>query len=556
MVLGMAMPMLGAGADVVFNWQTVVNNGVVVPGDSRKFNSYNQPSMNMNRFVVFRARSKGGLGGEPAHGIFTRDMNTLSPLSTVFDRNALVPLPNNLSSTFTEPPSFPRIDVSYPVVVSRGNHQPVWEYIPAGETEETRAGTTGIYTNGFGSLITAASNLGSVPDFSFFAVPGTAGIKFDVFPGTPSVTIHPTGNAAMRVATIVFKGNYTENGVGKTGVYFRDLTDDPIELSDGSVLSPAGGEDSVVVIANTATRIPGTKVTFGSTAPPSAANGWAVFTGLDNEDFPTQGGIYLVHLIKPNPPMTVLVRIGDQVPGEAKGVGFNRLGEALSFDGRFVAFWGAWGNDTKTLILQCPTAGNKIRNAYCNAIHPSGALATVPLHQGIFVYDTVQRSLTAMAKAPNDYDDFVYWNFTGFVQGMGESGGSGETDDTGEPARWRSATFLAVSGVGVGGPKAVTHLAAFKARKGAISNGAYVNPVDGVYLGGGPGTFPLTTVIQTGMDGKLIDPAMPLSLPVTELGLERDGFRNNAIVISVGMGVEEAGWAGIYLTTIPSALIR
>ena len=54
-----------------------------------------------------------------------------------------------------------------------------------------------------------------MPDFDFFAVPGTdPAIKFDVFPGAPAVTDG---------ATVVFKGNFTEDGVGKTGVYYRDL---------------------------------------------------------------------------------------------------------------------------------------------------------------------------------------------------------------------------------------------------------------------------------------------------------------------------------------------
>ena len=38
------------------------------------------------------------------------------------------------------------------------------------------------------------------------------------------------------------------------------------------------------------------------------------------------------------------------------------------------------------------------------------------------------------------------------------------------------------------------------------------------------------------------------------MGLERDGFRGDALVVNVGMGSEEAGWAGIYLATVPAAL--
>ena len=34
---------------------------------------------------------------------------------------------------------------------------------------------------------------------------------------------------------------------------------------------------------------------------------------------------------------------GDQVPGEHGKARFTRLGEGVSYDGRFVAFWGAWG---------------------------------------------------------------------------------------------------------------------------------------------------------------------------------------------------------------------
>jgi len=65
------------------------------------------------------------------------------------------------------------------------------------------------------------------------------------------------------------------------------------------------------------------------------------------------------------------------------------------------------------------------------------------------------------------------------------------------------------------------------------------------------------------MDGTLIDPEAvldddedpatpPVPLPVTEMGLERDGFRGNSLAINVSMGTEEAGWAGIYLTGVPA----
>jgi len=528
-----------------FTWSTVVNNGDYMPTDScdpaapvsppcKKFNSYNQPSVNARQLVVFRARSKGEQG--PVHGIYTRDMALSGPVVKIYDRETLVPQPNNLGTVFHEPPSFPRIDIGSATFVSRGNHQPVWKV-----TDDERLGTNGIYTNPFGNLITGAAKLGSVPDFSFFQVPERPGTLFDVFPGAPSVT---DGNV------IVFKGNYTVvdifgNPVGKTGVYFRELLNMPVPLPGGGSFS--GGNSPVVLIANnTITKIPGTNTVFGSTAPPSAAKGMAVFAGFDNEDNPALGGIYLVPLTGPQPPLTTLVSIGQQVPGESSDTRFNRLGEGVSFDGRLVAFWGAWGTETKTLVLQCPTEGNKERRAYCNEQYPNGAEVKVPLHQGIFVADIQSRRIQVIAKTPTDYDDFLYWNFSGHVPGSME-------EEDGEPARWRNAAFVAVSGR-VAGTGASSH-AAFKARTGDVVSGAYVNPVDGIYLAKGPGPSEIRTVVETGMDGTLFDPQAidadtGAALPVTEMGIERDGLRSGTLVINASMGAEETGWSGIYLTEV------
>ena len=100
---------------------------------------------------------------------------------------------------------------------------------------------------------------------------------------------------------------------------------------------------------------------------------------------------------------------------------------------------------------------------------------------------------------------------------------------------------------------------AFKARTGNIDtdNNVYVNPVDGIYLRKGPDKkSPIITVVKTGMEGTLLDAEAVDSdtgtiLPVTEMGIEREGFRGNSLVINVSMGTEEAGWAGIYLTSVP-----
>ncbi len=523
-----------------FIWSTVVNNGDYMPTDScnpaapvsppcKKFNSYNQPSVNARDFVVFRARSKGEQG--PVHGIYTRDMALAGPIVKIYDRDTLVPQPNNLGTVFHEPPSFPRIDIGSTTLVSRGNHEPVWKV-----SEDERLGTNGIYTNPFASLITGASKLGSVPEFSFFEVPEYPGTFFDVFPGAPSVT---DGNI------IVFKGNYTVNNVSKTGVYFRELLNVPVPLPGGGSFS--GGNQPVVLIANnTDTKIPGTNAVFGSTAPPSAAKGMAVFAGFDNEENPTLGGIYLAPLTGTQPPLTTLISIGQQVPGESSGTKFNKLGEGVSFDGRLVAFWGAWGTQTKTLVLQCPTEGNKQRRDYCKQQYPNGASVQVPVHQGIFVVDIRTRQIQALAKTPTDYDDFLYWNFSGHVPGSTE-------EEDGEPARWRNAAFVAVSGRVAG--TGASFRAAFKARTGDVVSGAYVNPVDGIYLAERPGQSRIATVVETGMDGTMLDPEAidadtRAALPVTEMGIERDGLRSGSLVITVSMGSEETGWAGIYLTDL------
>jgi hypothetical protein len=107
--------------------------------------------VNERGLVVIRARSKGGDGSQPVHGIYTRDTQLVgSSIDRILDRTTLVPDPNNLGVRFVETPSFPRIDMLSDTVATRGNHQPVWKYVPDGETDETRAGTTGIYTNPFG----------------------------------------------------------------------------------------------------------------------------------------------------------------------------------------------------------------------------------------------------------------------------------------------------------------------------------------------------------------------------------------------------------------------
>lgn len=208
-------------------WKTVVNNQAIVPGTAGElFNGYNQPSVNSAGYVVFRARARGP---NPMSGIYTRNMLTQGANLRVVDRDTSVPAPNStiyppddLISAFNEFPSIPRIAQKTPTVATRGNSKPVWNYQVDGE--DIRVGTAGIYLNPGGKLITGVGLLGAVPApvapilgknyFPYMAVPGTdPPLRFDVFPGSPAVTDNDV---------IVFKGNYSQDGKGKTGVFFRE----------------------------------------------------------------------------------------------------------------------------------------------------------------------------------------------------------------------------------------------------------------------------------------------------------------------------------------------
>jgi hypothetical protein len=491
-----------------FNFRTVVNNGVLVPNTDRLFNSYNQPSVNNNGVVVFRARSQGGQG-QPATGIFTRNMNTATPgeIIPIAIRGMEVPAPNNTGANFTEFPAFPRIDSNSNMIASRGQSDPVWQ-LP----DDTRLGTSGIYTNPSGPLITGVSQLGAIAGFEQFSVPGTA-TKFDQFPGAPSPT---DGN------TLVFKGNWTDGGgIAQTGVYLRNV------LANGGI-SP------VQLIADSNTLIPGTTTEFGSTAPPSAALGKAVFLGVDNEANPTLGGIYLSSLNNPTN-LTPLVTIGG-LDSLVNG-GLKAIGEGLSFDGKSVAFWGAWGTDIFTQTVSCPEDGNQERLMFCqqesidnpNGIGNGQFQFDVLKNQGIFVTDIESMTTRLVAQTGDEFSTFLFWNFSGQVPGSSD-------EEDGEFARWRSSAFTALSGSQV-------------AFKGTIGPDAETGK-QGIYAQLGL-NLPLTTIVETGMDGSVLDPEAA-GLPITSIGLERDGLRNGWLTITANMANEEESWGGIYVArTVP-----
>ena len=529
-------------------WQTIVNNGDIMPGTNVPFNSYNQPSVNAKGLVVLRARSKGAEGGggedtpaaggdggggsgggQPIHGIYERDMSKSgNPIVRILDKTTLVPAPNNTGVTFTEFPSFPRMDIAMDMIATRGNSQPVWEYaLPDGTT--TKAGTAGIFMDNRRGSFTSMTLLGAVPGFSYYQVPDApaAGIKFDVFPGAPAATDHYTA----------FKGNWTDpSGNSQTGVYYR--------------IAGAGSTKPAYRIADTSALIPGTATPFGSTAPPSAVRDVLVFVGLDNEDKPTFGGIYSAHF-EPNPPLKTLVTIGEAVPG-ISGATLNKIGEGVSFDGRYVAFWGAWGTETRNITLICPSSGNKALLQYCNTTYPNGFDTIEPVNQGIFVVDTATKKLSMVARtgglAADNFYNFIYWTFSGKPPGQG-----GSQEEGSEPPRWRSSAFTALSSANG------SYMVGFKATKNIITQ--HAPAVQGIYVASGRNpslashlivvdTTTLAEQIDMDANATLLGSTTPLV--VSSVGVERDGFRNGHLALAISMTNADASvsWAGLYMTDI------
>ena len=82
-----------------------------------------------------------------------------------------------------------------------------------------------------------------------------------------------------------------------------------------------------------------------------------------------------------------------------------------------------------------------------------------------------------------------------------------------------------------------------------------MDPVDGIYLKRGPGWPWVSTVLDTTMAGQSVDPEAPPDSTISELGLEREGVRGDALVINATMtvegGTEEEGIAGVYITRLP-----
>lgn len=519
-------------------WSVGINNSDVAPGGAptATFRSYNQPAINNAGLLVFRARSSAG-SAQQVDGIYQRNLAPLGPIVKLLTRSDAVSSPNNTlyngnPAAYMEFPSTPRIDATSNLIATRGQHQPAWTYV-LGATE-TRIGTSGIYAFGVGIPVTGASLLGSAVEldqltlsFPWFSVPGALlGQRFDQFPGSPAI-------ADGRY--IIYKGNYTDlaDGLGKTGIYFRDvIATSPIPYTG--------------LIASSNTPIPnqpnGGTTKFGSTAPPSAASGFVYFTGLDIEEAPTMGGIYRAPIAS-TPPLQVIASIGGQVPGEPAGVGFRTMGEALSLnaDGSRMAFWASWGTETFQRTLLCPIDGNPDIIAYCNVIHPAGLIVNISVNQGLFVYDLTTNTTYRVARTLQEgVEDFMFWGFSGRAPDAG-----GTIEPGAELARWRAGTFAALHSPAGGKAQVV-----FKAKRQSL---------EGLYLREGlTNGLPLQTVAEVSTtSGTSIDPLAPAGSFVSAVGVERDGFRGGRLSVTLSMLYVDPldpentlSWAGIYVAPI------
>jgi hypothetical protein len=507
-----------------FLWDTIANSATVIPNtENRNFSSFNQPSINTKCFVTFRARGTGP--STPPKGIYyARMCDDDRSIKTFLSGGMTVPWPNNTGASFREFPAFSRIDLNANFMATRGQSDPVWSYTtPEGDT---KVGTAGIYVargNKF-KPYTAANLLGAVPGFSDFEVPGFPGLRFDQFPGAP---------VPFDKKRVAFKGNYTETigatEISRTGVYFRKVY---------------GGSLAIKKIADTHDMIPRGTTTFGSTAPPSAANGRVVFLGLDNEDAPTQGGIYEVKVVRKNKKkrpfkLKPVVRIGKKVPQSGKQR-FTEFGEGISYNGTLMAFWAGWGPDRRVIRLHCPVDGNADLIAACKeqcpAVDTEGNYCEreVPVKQGIFVRDAngeISRAASTRKKE-GGFEDFLFWVFSGRPPGVGKGD---EEDDEAEPPRWRSSAFAAMSANRNDEPAVI-----FKATRR--------NGQEGLFAKAGP-RAKIKPLLLIGSDARSIDPQAPAGAKVTAVGVERDGFRNCRGVVNASF-LDEAtteSWAGIYI---------
>jgi hypothetical protein len=320
--------------------------------------------------------------------------------------------------------------------------------------------------------------------------------------------------------------------------------------------------------------VPG-DVEFGSTAPPSAARSKVVFLGLDNEESPTFGGIYLSDLKGDPASLQTVVQLGGLAELVEDEGGLKKIGEVLSFDGRLVSYWGAWGDAVSYQLVACSAEGNVDLREYCMQLSVDGQqggigegtdgryyfLKEIQDNQGIFVTDIVTgitRLVSSTASTGEEYESFNFFNFSGRPPGVGEGGTEEGEEDSLELARWRESAFMAVDGSNVAF-KAADLIPVDLASLGfsgldEFSGNVYIESGQGIYYQDLDALTGPVAIVKSGDDGGLLDPTAA-GLPITGVALERDGLRFGKLAFSASMAVppESADeslvvdtWAGIY----------
>ncbi|MGA8044090.1 MAG: hypothetical protein WCA37_14935, partial [Terracidiphilus sp.] len=506
-------------------WQTLANGSSTLPGTTTAYSVFGSPSINASGLAVFRGQSvltisKGSGESSSTTGIYTADLATGGKLAKVVDIATIVPEPNTLTygsttAKFGGFPAFPNIDQTSTFVGFNATHPPVISLTSSG-----KAGSAGIYSNPAGALDTGVGIFvaDSTTTYPYFEIPDLPGTAFGAFPNSPAVV---NGN------TLVFKGDFLNGTAVAMGVYYRDVVANT-------------GTSPVSLIASTySTKVPGKTMKFGYLAAPSAIGSTVVFVGYDKKDAPTAGGIYSAP-ISAAPALTPLVTIGAAVPGEAATDTFTRFSDALSFDGRFVGFWGAWGAETTAVHVTCPTEDAAVK-AYCMTVFPTGYDAQVPVHQGMFVYDTANSTLNVVAKTGSEFSDFAYWPFVGTLPEEGAPTTTGGTTG-GEEAEvpLEPPAFVLSPAIVVVGQSGADYKAAFKARTGSV---------DGIYMRSGPGdAIPIVTALDSTMTGAAVDSASSASAIIQKFDLERAGMQGNWLAIGVNVqdGGKQSTSTGLY----------
>ncbi len=499
-------------AKATLTWHPLADTTTMVPVAAVPFQVFGPPAVNNSGTVVFSGQSIFSTAESEETsatlGVYSVDQST-GAISVIADSSTYVPDPNTLKYGDTDTdlakfegfPSSANIDQGSSLVGFAGTNPPVVQ-LP----DDGKAGTAGLYGNPDGKLVTGVG-LFTLDPYVYFQVPDMpAGTPFGALPASPAV---------VNGSTFVFKGDYLNGTTVAMGVYYRDIT----------------GTAPVTLIASTvSTLIPDSGVKFGYIGAPSAVGNTVVFVGYNRKDGPAAGGIYSAPLATAPTPVP-LVTIGSAVPDETDAT-FTQFGDNISFDGRYVAFWGAWGTDTTTRHLTCSNDGFTALDAYCLTVFPNGFDAQVPVHQGIFVYDTSTNTMTTVAKTGDAFSDFTHWTFVGALpeeggppSGTGGNSSGGGEDET-EEVPLEAPAFLMTPNVVVAGGTAGNYEVAFDASTGTA---------DGIYMTSGPNTSAIVTAVDTTMPAATLNLNANSTTTIKALYLGREGMQGNWLVIGSTM---------------------